>query len=52
MVHNFDSRHRTKASGVLPVGSEVLVLNMRHGDSKWILGKVLSVNTGTNANRS
>ena len=24
---------------------------MRHGDSKWIPGKVLSVNTGTNANR-
>ena len=25
---------------------------MRHGDSKWIPGKVLSVNTGINANRS
>ena len=24
---------------------------MRHGDSKWIPGKVLSVDTGTNANR-
>ena len=52
MVQDFDSKHHTKALGVLPVGSEVLVLNMRHGDSKWIPGKVLSVNTGTNANRS
>ena len=51
-VQDFDSKHHTKALGVLPVGSEVLVLSMRHGDSKWIPGKVLSVNTGTNATRS
>ena len=51
MVQDFDSRHYTKALGVLPVGSEVLVLNMRHGVSKWIPGKVLSVNTGTNVNK-
>ena len=50
MIQDFDSKHHTKALSVLPVGSEVLVL--RHGDSKWIPGKVLSVNTGTNATRS
>ena len=51
MVQDFDSKHHTKELGVLPVGSEVLVLSMRHGDSKWIPGKVLSVDTGTNATR-
>ena len=52
MVQDFDSKHHIKALGVLPVCSEVLVLSMRHGDSKWIPGKVLSVDTGTNATRS
>ena len=52
MVQDFDSKHHMKALGVLPVGSEILVLNMRHGVSKWIPGNVLSVDTGTNANRS
>ena len=52
MVQDFDSKHHTKALGVLPVASEVLILSMRHGDSRWIPAKVLSVDTGTNATRS
>ena len=52
MVKDFDSKHHTKGLGVLPVGSEVLVLRRRHGDSKWIPEKILSVDTDTNASRS
>ena len=40
------------ALDIIPVGSEVLVLSMRQSDSKWIPGKVLPMDTGTNANRS
>ena len=52
MVQDFDSKHHTNALDILPVGSEVLVSSMRQSDSKWIPGKVLSIDTGTNANRS
>ena len=52
MVQDFHSKHHTKALGVLPFGSGVLVLSMRHGDYKWIPRKVLSVDIGTNATRS
>ena len=52
MAQDFDSKHHTHALDILHFGSEVLVLSMRQGDSKWIPGKVLSIDTGTNGNRS
>ena len=52
MAQDFNSKHHINALDIIPVGSEVLVSSMRQGDSKWIPGKVLSIDTGTNANRS
>ena len=52
MAQDFDSKQHTNALDIIPVGSEVLVLSMRQSDSKWIPGKVLLMDTGTNANRS
>ena len=52
MAQDFDSKHHTNALDILPFGLEVLVLSMRQGDSKLIPGKILSIDTGINANRS